>query len=91
MVTETDSRISQVNSLVDDLFEEQQAKSYQLAVVLGSDGISAAVWDDAYNKILALERFAFQKTNNTHVLAKLAGMVLRQSKILRLPYKKVSA
>jgi hypothetical protein len=90
MTTETDSRVSQVMSMVDDLFDWQHAKNYQLAISLGADGISAAVWDDAYNKMLAIERFAFRKTVHPDLLAKLSAMVIRQSGILRLPYKKVS-
>jgi hypothetical protein len=90
MITETDNRISQVHNLVDDLFDGRQAKRYQLALQLGFDGISAAVWDDAFNKILALERFSFQKAFNINTLLNLTNVVVRQSQLLAFPYKKIS-
>jgi hypothetical protein len=90
MITETDSRITQVLSLVDDLFDGVQAKSYRLAIQLGANGLSAAVWDDVYNKVLALERFSFQKAYSPNVLSGLAHSAIKQSAILSYPFKKVS-
>lgn len=90
MLTETNSQISQVLSLVDDLFDGRQAKGYRLAIQLGTDGLTAAVWDDVYNKALALERFAFQKAFNINALLALTSSTIKQSSILSYPYKKVS-
>lgn len=90
MLTETNSRISQVLSLVDDLFDGPQTIGYRLAIQLSSDGLSAAVWDDVYNKVLALERFSFQKAFNTNTLLSLTNSAIKQSSILSYPYKKVS-
>lgn len=91
MLTETNSRISQVLSLVDDLFDgRRQTKGYRLAIQLSSDGLSAAVWDDVYNKALAVERFSFQKAFNAHTLLALTNSAIKQSSILGYPYKKVS-
>lgn len=90
MLTETNSRVSQVLCLVDDLFDGRQTKNYRLAIQLGPDGISAGVWDDVYNKVLVLERFAFEKTFNSNALLVLAHTAIKQSNILGYPYKKVS-
>lgn len=90
MLTETHNHISQILSLVDDLFDERQTKGYRLAIQLSSDGLSAAVWDDVYNKVLALERFSFQKTFNANTLLSFANSAIKQSAILGYPYKKVS-
>ncbi|MCC6690856.1 MAG: DUF3822 family protein [Bacteroidia bacterium] len=90
MITETDSRIKQVLSLVDDLFDGRQTKAYRLAIQLGSDGMWAGVWDDVYNKILAVERFAFQNAHNANILSSLAGSAIRQPTILTYPYKQTS-
>ncbi len=90
MHTETDSRISLVHSLVDDLFDGRLTKGYQLALQLSENGISAAVWDDTFNKILALERFSFQKAYAVNVLIGLANTAISQSQLMGYPYKKVS-
>ena len=90
MITETNSRISQVLSLVDDLFDGRQTKAYRLAIQLGSNGLTAGVWDDVYNKALALERFAFQQAFNPSVLSGIVNSTIKHSSILSYPYKKVS-
>ncbi|MBI2271581.1 MAG: DUF3822 family protein [Bacteroidetes bacterium] len=90
MLTETNSLISQALSLVDDLFDGRQTKGYHLAIQLSSDGLSAAVWDDVYNKALALERFSFQKAFNVNTLLSHSNSAIKQSSILCYPYKKVS-
>lgn len=89
-VIDSDNRISQIHSLVDDLFDGKRSGNYQLAIRLGNEGISAAVWDDVYNKILASEEFAFQKVFNVNVLLNLSNAAIRQSQILGNVYKKVS-
>jgi len=90
MMTETDSRITQVLSLVDELFAGNQTKNYRVAIQVGNAGLSAAVWDDVYNKIIALEQFRFQKAFNPNVLLALANNCIKQSHILSYPYKKVT-
>jgi hypothetical protein len=90
MLTDTNSRITQVLSLVDDLFDGRQTKGYCLAIQLGANGLSAAVWDDVYNKVLALEHFSFQKAFNANSLIALTSSTIKQSSILSFPYKKVS-
>ena len=90
MMAQTDSRLSHVLSLVDDLFDGRQAKGYRLALQLGTSGLIAAVWDDVYNKMLAFERFSFQKVYNANLLAGLGSAAIGQSAILSYPYKKVS-
>ncbi len=89
-VIDSDNRISRAHSLVDDLFDGNQTRNYQLAIRLGTDGISAAVWDDVFNKILAVEQFSFQKVFNVNVLLNLSTAAIRQSQVLGSSYKKVS-
>ncbi len=90
MIMEANSSISQTLSLVDDLFEERHTKNYTLAIQLGTNGLKAAVWDDVYNKVLALEQFVFQKSPSANRTPALVDGAIKKSAILSYPYKKVS-
>lgn len=90
MLTETNSQITQVLCLVDDLFDPHRTIGYRLAIELEAGGISVAVWDDVYNKILALERFSFQKTFNSNTHSGFINDTIKQSSLLNNSYKRVS-
>ena len=82
--------LEQAVTLVDDLFDERQTKNYRLAMLLGADGLEASVWDDAYNKIIALEQYNFSKASLPASWIRLTDAAIRSSVILHGPYKQVS-
>lgn len=88
MLTTINTQTKKIVQITDELFDARQTKNYQLAIQVGFAGYAAAVWDDVYNKIIAVEHFTFQGVHHPQTLINFFSATMQQSLLLGFPYKK---
>ena len=90
MVTELKSRLTQVNSFIDEAFDIKRIADFQLVLQLGNDGLQATVLDKEKNKYIAFEHYSFQNVFEADLLTDLFDLAAKESRIIGQRYKTVS-
>jgi hypothetical protein len=90
MTTGVKNKLSRVNSFVDEAFSTSSNSEYRLIILLGTDGLKAAVYDKQSNKFIAFEYFSFQNAFRPDVVAELFSSAAKESAIISHKYRNVT-
>jgi len=90
MTSEIKNKIKQTLSLIDESFQLELSKNYQLTLLISVDGITASIQDVNKKKYIAIEQFVFTSVYNFDIIPALLDEVIKESKIINGKYAKVN-
>ncbi len=88
MSPEVKNQVSLTASYTDEAYDAALSGTYQLAVLLGMDGLSYCILDPGKNKYLLLESYSFLNIYNYSSLCDTLGNLVKQSKFLNEKFKR---
>ncbi len=90
MAAELKYKITQINSFIDESFDEKKIADYQLIIQIGIEGLRTAVYEKPKNKYIAFENYSFLQLPSFDTAVDLLDLVIKDSRIINHKYKSVS-